>query len=52
MQVSPFVFEPDRSPEPADEPGASPIVRASPTSDDDDQQRDESIEEPGYGHGV
>jgi hypothetical protein len=27
-------------------------VRASPKTDDDEQRRDETIDEPGYGHGV
>jgi hypothetical protein len=27
-------------------------VNASPKTDDEDQRRDETIDEPGYGHGV
>ena len=29
-----------------------PEMRASPQRDEDDQRHDESIDEPGYGHGV
>jgi len=57
MRVSPF--EPEVPARPA-EGQAGPLseeegraeVRASPTTDDEDQRRDETIDEPGYGHGV
>jgi len=58
MRVSPF--EPDVAARRADgqagqqrtEGDVRPEMRASPGGDDDDQRRDETIEEPGYGHGV
>ena len=53
MPVPPFECDSDRRPEPADE--ARPVIRASPAGVDD-EQRDpdtpDTIEEPGYGHGV
>ena len=48
MKASPN--EPERDEDGDDE--SRPVVRASPQEGDDDQSREETIEEPGYGHGV
>jgi hypothetical protein len=57
MKVS--SFEPDVPKRAADgqaaRPGdgdARPEMRASPNGEDEDQRPEESIDEPGYGHGV
>lgn len=56
MQVRRFEFEvghPAEAP-PGQPPEADPreAMRAAPSGEDDDRGTDESIEEPGYGHGV
>jgi hypothetical protein len=38
--------------EPRKDPAPRAAVQASADGEGEDQQRDETIEEPGYGHGV
>jgi hypothetical protein len=56
MQVNRFEMEPkgpaERRTEPRPEDRPAPTLRASDSGDGEDQRRDETIEEPGYGHGV
>jgi hypothetical protein len=57
MPMSPFdrdVTEPPRDgrAEPRRDAEPTPEMRASPRDDDDDQRAGETIDEPGYGHGV
>ena len=55
MKVSPFEMdaggaEPPVQPYP--DPNARTAVTAARHDDDEEPRRDETIEEPGYGHGV
>ena len=56
MQVRRFEFEQERRTErraePSEEAYARPAMRAAPERDGDDPRDDETIDEPGYGHGV
>ena len=55
MQVRRFEFEMEqpRGDVPSSPPDAiGEVVCAGPDAEDDDQRNPESIEEPGYGHGV
>ncbi len=58
MPVSPFEGDVDPRPsgdrrhEERDEAAVRPEMRASPADDSKDTRAEETIEEPGYGHGV
>jgi hypothetical protein len=56
MQTRPFELETDppgaAPPEPGPAGHAPAAVRASRDGDDPEQRRDETLDEPGYGHGV
>ena len=56
MQVNRFEMDPKGPADPRSEPppddGPAATLRASKHGDDQDQRPDETVEEPGYGHGV
>jgi hypothetical protein len=56
MEPRRFEIEAERPAEPPTEQGKDPAphatVQASADGESEDQRRDETIEEPGYGHGV
>ena len=55
MKVSPFEMDAGGAKPPVQphkDPNPRTAVTAARKDDDDEQRRDETIEEPGYGHGV
>lgn len=55
MKASPFETEPGQTDEPAPpyrEPQPSPSMSVRAGTEEDERDRDPTIEEPGYGHGV
>ena len=55
MKVSPFEMDAGRAERPVQphkDPNPRPVVTAVRQDDNDEQRRDETVEEPGYGHGV
>ena len=55
MKVSPFEMDAgpaERPVQPYNDPSPRPAVTVARRDDDKEERRDETIEEPGYGHGV
>ena len=55
MKVSPFEMDAGGAKppvQPYEDPNPRATVTAAPQDDEDEQRRDETVEEPGYGHGV
>jgi hypothetical protein len=55
MKVSPFDMDAgpaERPVQPSNDPSPRPAVTVARRDDEDEQRRGETIEEPGYGHGV
>ena len=55
MKVSPFEMDAgpaERPVQPSNDPSPRPAVTVARRDDEDEQRRGETIEEPGYGHGV
>ena len=52
MQVRPFELEPEPRTDPPEETAARPAMRATREGEGEEPRDDETIDEPGYGHGV